>query len=1004
MSTSLDATPADFRPVTAPADLLPEPHERGVAEYASPAVFRVANEAQIEQAPGLGFTHILLPHSDMLPLAQATSLGPLLEISLEAPAPGAEVLELHPDWFVHGPQGPVFRYLSEYDETAIWWDQELARFQQLGASGFYIAQAHRIAPAILRHLIAAALARAPDCLFIAEVFGAAPGQISNMAECGFSLITSSSCFWDFSASWLNADSARIAAIAPALALAAPPRGLAPDQTAARRALRLAASFAPGWLMEAGFQQGDGFDLSDEVRSLNALRAELPALRAPQSARLVSSPGTAIAVLSRGPLVTLANASLLAPATMQAGSFLPALGASQLNPLGATTTVITPAGTLTLSPGQALFYQAAAASPVLLPAPKLDCAAPRIAIEAISPAVDGGKYPARRVAGERVAIEADLIADGHDKLAGEVLLRAADEKSFRVYPLTLLNNDRWRAEIPLERLGRHFFIVTAWKDRFASFTDELAKKHAAGVPTQLELREGLLLVEEAAERDKNLRPVLQHLRAAPEESLRQALLSNQMGDVMRRAAPRNFLIRSAEIPLDCERAAAAFASWYEIFPRSQSGDANLHGTFQDVIGQLPRIAAMGFDVLYFPPIHPIGHKNRKGKNNSLTPGPDDPGSPYAIGSDAGGHDALHPELGTFEDFASLISAAKEHGLEIALDFAIQCAPDHPWLKQHKNWFDWRPDGSLRYAENPPKKYEDIVNVDFYTTAARPALWLALRDVVQFWIDQGIKIFRVDNPHTKPFPFWEWMIADIRSRHPDTIFLAEAFTRPKIMAHLAKIGFSQSYTYFTWRNTKAEFEEYLTELTGTELREYFRPNFFVNTPDINPPFLQTSGRAGHLIRAALAATLAGLWGVYNGFELCEATPIPGREEYLDSEKYEIKAWDYARSGNIVQEITALNRIRWENAALHSHRAIKFLNCDNPNVLYFSKTAADGNTLLIAISLDPFNIQDTTIELPNDNLAAEDLMRGTRFTWHGKYEPVRLDPSEMPFCIWRAAPATS
>ena len=336
-----------------------------------------------------------------------------------------------------------------------------------------------------------------------------------------------------------------------------------------------------------------------------------------------------------------------------------------------------------------------------------------------------------------------------------------------------------------------------------------------------------------------------------------------------------------------------------------------------------------------------------------------------------------------DFQALVAAAKDHGLELALDFAIQCAPDHPWLSEHPEWFDWRPDGSLRYAENPPKKYEDIVNVDFYTEGAQPSLWIALRDVVQFWVDQGIRLFRVDNPHTKPFPFWEWLIADIRARHPDAVFLAEAFTRPKIMYRLAKIGFSQSYTYFTWRNNKTEIQDYLTELTTTAPKDFFRPHFFVNTPDINPLFLQTSGRGGFLIRAALATTLSGLWGMYNGFELCEATPVPGREEYLNSEKYEIKAWDYDRPGNIVAEISQLNRIRRANAALHSHLNVEFLPCDNPQVVYFRKFAADGNTLLVAISVDPFNIQDATIELPlwrfglpdHGRLAAEDLMRDAK-----------------------------
>ena len=505
-------------------------------------------------------------------------------------------------------------------------------------------------------------------------------------------------------------------------------------------------------------------------------------------------------------------------------------------------------------------------------------------------------------------------------------------------------------------------------------------------------------------------MLRQLQNADDATKLTAVVSPEMVALMRASDLRKFEIKSSHVTVDAERLGASFASWYEVFPRSQSGDESRHGTFIDVIGQLPRIAEMGFDVLYFPPIHPIGRTNRKGRNNTLTPGPDDPGSPYAIGAAEGGHTALHPELGSFADFQQLREAAKGFGIELAIDFAIQCAPDHPWLKEHKEWFDWRPDGSLRYAENPPKKYEDIVNVDFYAPGATPSLWLALRDAVQFWADHGVRLFRVDNPHTKPLPFWEWMIADIRSRHPDAVFLAEAFTRPKVMYRLAKIGFSQSYTYFTWRNTKAEMEEYLTELNTEAPKDFFRPHFFVNTPDINPVFLHTSGRGGFLIRAALAATLSGLWGVYNGFELCEATPVAaGKEEYLDSEKYQLKAWDHDRPGNIVAEITRLNRIRRGNAALHSHLGVTFLAADNDQVLYFMKQAADGNTLLVAISLDPTAIQEATIELPlfelgipdDGALPAEDLMRDFRFTWYGKNQTVRLNPAEQPFCIWRITP---
>ena len=440
--------------------------------------------------------------------------------------------------------------------------------------------------------------------------------------------------------------------------------------------------------------------------------------------------------------------------------------------------------------------------------------------------------------------------------------------------------------------------------------------------------------------------------------------------------------------------------------------NRHGTFDDVIGRLADIREMGFDVLYFPPIHPIGEKNRKGRNNSLTPAPGDFGSPYAIGSHEGGHDAIHPQLGTLDDFRRLVAAAQENGLEIALDFAIQCSPDHPWLREHPDWFKWRPDGSIKYAENPPKKYQDIVNVDFY--GGDPSgLWTALRDIVLFWAEQGVRIFRVDNPHTKPLPFWQWMIADVRARYPDVIFLSEAFTRPKMMYRLAKIGFSQSYTYFTWRNSKQEFVDYLTELTTTEVREFFRPHFFVNTPDINPYFLQTSGRPGFLIRAALAATLSGLWGVYSGFELCEGEPLPGREEYLDSEKYEIRVRDHDAPGNIVAEIAALNRIRKAHPALHSHLGVTFYNAFNDSVLLYGKRAPDSaDMILVAVSFDPHNVQEATFELPlwewklpdHGSLYVEDLMRGGGSIWTGKLQRVRLDPADLPFAIWRVAPPES
>jgi starch synthase (maltosyl-transferring) len=487
-----------------------------------------------------------------------------------------------------------------------------------------------------------------------------------------------------------------------------------------------------------------------------------------------------------------------------------------------------------------------------------------------------------------------------------------------------------------------------------------------------------------------------------------LLAPETQQAFASADPRAFAVRlDPEIAIDSERKAAGFASWYELFPRSQSGDAERHGVFADVVRRLPAIRDMGFDVVYFPPIHPIGKTNRKGRNNTLRAGPDDPGSPYAIGSEEGGHDAIHPELGSFDDFAKLLSEARALGLEIAIDFAIQASPDHPWLKQHPEWFNWRPDGSIRYAENPPKKYEDIVNVDFYSDGAIPALWIALRDVMKFWVDKGIALFRIDNPHTKPFPFWDWAIADIRREHPEVVFLAEAFTRPKVMYRLAKGGFSQSYTYFTWRNTKAELTAYFKELAEEAPKEFFRPHLFVNTPDINPDFLQNAPRSAYLIRAALATTLSGLWGMYNGFEVCEGRPDLSKKEYADSEKYQIRNWDWDRPGNIIAEITALNRVRHENPALHSHLGVSFLNAWNDNILFFEKSTPDRmNVLLIAVSLDPHNAQEADVEIPlwklglPDHGAApvKDLIRGYQFSWTGKYQHVRLDPHELPFSIWR------
>lgn len=638
--------------------------------------------------------------------------------------------------------------------------------------------------------------------------------------------------------------------------------------------------------------------------------------------------------------------------------------------------------------------------------------PRIAIENTMPVIDGGQFPVKAVVGQSVTVTSKVFADGHDQLAVKIRWRGSADSVWQSEDMTDLGNNSWQGQFTLVSQGRYVFCIEAWIDQFASFCYELSKKQTAGVPVSLELQEGRNHVLEAAERSdgvlsEQLRVLHRDLSGLPEAGQVALFLHKRSAGLMAQADHRPYLSISPEYPLDVERELAQFASWYELFPRSITDDPARHGTFDDVHSRLPMLRNMGFDVLYFPPIHPIGQSYRKGPNNSLTAGPDDPGSPYAIGGAEGGHEAIHSELGSREDFRRLVAAAAEHGMEIALDFAIQCSQDHPWLKEHPGWFNWRPDGSIKYAENPPKKYQDIVNVDFYAADAIPGLWLALRDIVVGWVEEGVKIFRVDNPHTKPLPFWQWMIADIRAVYPEVIFLAEAFTKPAMMARLGKVGYSQSYTYFTWRNTKTELATYFTELNESPWRECFRPNFFVNTPDINPGFLHESGRAGFLIRAALATMGSGLWGMYSGFELCESAPVPGKEEYLDSEKYQIRPRDFTAPGNIIAEIAQLNRIRRQNPALHTHLGLKVYNAWNDNILYFGKRSADGsNFILVAISLDPFNAQEASFELPlwemdlpDDAVTqGEDLMNGHRWTWYGKNQWMRIEPWHQPFGIWR------
>jgi starch synthase (maltosyl-transferring) len=644
------------------------------------------------------------------------------------------------------------------------------------------------------------------------------------------------------------------------------------------------------------------------------------------------------------------------------------------------------------------------------------AANRIAIEGVEPEIDGGRFPAKSVVGAPFLIEADVFGDGHDLIDCAVLVRPRGEESWREERLQFIVNDRWGATLVFDENRMYELTLIAWRDLFGSWREEIGKKHAAGLVISLELEEGRRLIARTVEESGHataadraaLEAVLAGFGAAASDEARLELLhSDAVAETMQRAGIRTNLSHYGKVlEVWVDRRTAAFSAWYEMFPRSASGDPHRHGTFDDVIGRLPYVRDLGFDVLYFPPIHPIGATNRKGRNNSLSPAPDDPGSPYAIGSKDGGHEALHPALGSFADFDRLVAAAHDHGLEIAIDFAINCSPDHPWIKAHPEWFDWRPDGTIKYAENPPKKYEDIVNVHFYRKAI-PELWYALRDVVLGWVGHGVKIFRVDNPHTKPFPFWEWMIAQVRSRHPEVLFLAEAFTRPKVMQRLAKAGFSQSYSYFTWRNLKWELEQYLTELTTTESRHYMRPNFFANTPDINPNYLQQGGRPAFQTRLVLAASLGGNYGIYSGFEISEAAALPGREEYLDSEKYEIRARDFGQPGNIGGDIRLINRLRREHPSLQQFTNLRFYNAYNDNILYYGKFTDDlSDFLLFHVCLDPHNAQQTTFEVPfwefgwpdNSTIEVEDMVTGHRFAWQGKMQVLRLDPYYKPYAIWR------
>jgi starch synthase (maltosyl-transferring) len=642
---------------------------------------------------------------------------------------------------------------------------------------------------------------------------------------------------------------------------------------------------------------------------------------------------------------------------------------------------------------------------------------RVVIERVEPEVDGGRFPIKRTVGEEVRVRADIYADGHDLLGAMLLYRTASESAWVEAPMRMVNNDRWGARFRVETLGRYVYTIVAWVDAFRTWSADLQKRSAAGQDIAVDMLIGADIVRAAAGRAsgsdaKKLAEAAARLKKSAKESRETAIgfaLDTELTALVNASRDRTADARYEKdlaVVVDPEK--ARFSAWYEMFPRSCTTDAKRHGTFRDCIDRLPYIAGMGFDILYLPPIHPIGRAERKGKNNSTTPLPGEPGSPWAIGATEGGHKAIHPQLGSLEDLNTLIGKAKELGIDVALDIAYQCSPDHPYVKDHREWFRERPDGTVQYAENPPKKYQDIYPFNFDTGRAQE-LWEELKSIVVYWIEQGIHVFRVDNPHTKPFAFWEWMIGEVKRDHPETIFLSEAFTRPKVMYQLAKLGFTQSYTYFAWKNTSWEIAEYFTELEEGGILEYFRPNLWPNTPDILNEYLQKSGRPGFMARLILATTLGASYGIYGpAFELCESRAVrEGSEEYLDSEKYQVRVWDINNPNSLRDLITHMNRIRRGSPALHQNTGLKFHPVDNTQMVAYSKVCDDpADIIFVVVNLDPHNRQAGWVNMDVDALhlgseesyQVHDLLTDARYVWHGSRNFVDLNPSILPAHIFR------
>jgi starch synthase (maltosyl-transferring) len=957
------------------------------------------------------------------------------------------------------------------DEIVAYFAELVRHYVGLGFGGFRCDAAYKVPAEVWRRLIEAAKSLDPDILFLAENLGATVAEVEALAGAGFDYLFNSVKWWDFESPWLLDQYEQFRHIAPTigfpeshdterlvselLAAGFPEGEIEPRY---RQSYAFAAAFSAGVMMPMGFEYGWArrisvvpqdeepaeparLDLAPFIAGVNLMKKAVPALNEEGPQRLLSRKDDPLIVLLRQSdsgaerAFTLVNTQERDSREVVAEELLAAAGLAYLGDRlslsearrGGVAAPVEPR--FTLAPLEVRVLRAALRpirqvaigpcggarrEPAPHPAWRPEA---RIVIEAVYPEIDAGRHPAKRVVGDEVEVWADIFRDGHDKMAA-ALLYAFEDEDWQEAPFVFFDNDRWVARCRPDRVGRWRYTIEAWTDRFESWRDDLVKKRDAGQSVELELIEGAGLVERAAGRLRGkfktrLRKLLDDLAAADGGRGSQVMLSAELRELMARAEERGDRVRYGhELELVVDRPEARFAAWYEMFPRSQGRDPKRSATFDDCVERLGDIAALGFDVVYLVPIHPIGRVNRKGRDNAVVATPADPGSPYAIGAAEGGHRAVEPGLGTLADFRRFVAAAAGLGIEVALDFAIQCAPDHPWVAEHKEWFHFRPDGSIKFAENPPKKYEDIVNVEF-DNPDRQGLWNELRDTVLFWINEGVRIFRVDNPHTKPLPFWEWLIREVKSRCPEAIFLSEAFTRPKMMRALAKAGFTQSYSYFTWRNTKAELTEYLSELTQGPGKEYLRPNFFTNTPDILPFFLQEGGRPAFRIRLVLAGTLSPAYGIYNGFELCENQAIPGREEYLHSEKYQYKVWDWHRPGHIKRDIAILNRFRRENPALHELSNLRFLDCADPNILAYAKATADRTNIVVAVvNLDPHGTHGGEVILPladwgragEQELLVEEAFTGRVLSWRGDRQHLVLDPQTNPAQLFRLLPAAS